>query len=110
MRCIMKTCISLVTLAVAILAIAVGTALFMGPRRIMASSHREAPITALDPTADITDLWAFRSYDANGHDTTTPTITMIMGVNPFEEPANGPNWFPFDPQILYEIHVDNDRS
>ncbi len=106
----MKTCISLVTLAVAILAITVGTALFMGPRRIMASSHREAPITALDPTADITDLWAFRSYDVNGHDTNPASITMIMAVNPFEEPANGPNWFPFDPQILYEIHVDNDHD
>jgi hypothetical protein len=35
---------------------------------------------------------------------------MIMAVNPFEEPANGPNWFPFDPQILYEIHVDNDQD
>ena len=33
-----------------------------------------------------------------------------MGVNPFEEPANGPNWFPFDPHILYEIHVDNDND
>ena len=76
----------------------------------MASSHREAPITALDPMADITDLWAFRSYDANGNDTSPPSITMIMGVNPFEEPANGPNWFPFDPQILYEIHVDNDND
>jgi len=33
-----------------------------------------------------------------------------MAVNPFEEPANGPNWFPFDPRILYEIHVDNDQD
>ena len=76
----------------------------------MASSHREAPITALDPTADITDLWAFRSYDINGNDTNPPSITMIMGVNPFEEPANGPNWFPFDPQILYTIHIDNENT
>jgi Domain of unknown function (DUF4331) len=106
----MKTCISLVTLALAVLAIAVGSALFMGPARMMASSHREAPITSLDPTADITDLWAFRSYDVNGHDTSRPSITMIMGVNPFLEPANGPTWFPFDPQILYEIHVDNDQD
>ena len=106
----MKTKISLVTLTLALLAISAAAVLFMGPAGIMASSHREAPITALDPTADITDLWAFRSYDANGHDTNPASITMIMGVNPFEEPANGPNWFPFDPQILYEIHVDNDQD
>ena len=94
----------------ALLTISAATILLVRPVGIMASSHREAPITALDPTADITDLWAFRSYDANGHDTSPPSITMIMGVNPFEEPANGPNWFPFDPQILYEIHVDNDKD
>src|SRR5580658_7222176 len=110
MRCMTKTRISLIALALAFVAIATLTVRLIGPAGIKASSHREAPITALDPTADITDLWAFRSYDANGHDTSTPSITMIMGVNPFEEPANGPNWFPFDPQILYEIHVDNDQD
>ena len=30
-----------------------------------ASNHREAPITALDHKADITDLWAFVSYSGN---------------------------------------------
>src|SRR6202166_2616658 len=106
----MKTKISLVTLTLALLAIAAATVLLMGPAGIMASSHREAPITSLDPTADITDLWAFRSYDVDGNDTSTPSVTMIMAVNPFLEPANGPTWFPFDPQILYEIHVDNDQD
>jgi hypothetical protein len=106
----MKNKISLATLTLALLTISAATIVLVRPVGIMASSHREAPITALDPTADITDLWAFRSYDANGHDTSPPSVTMIMGVNPFEEPANGPNWFPFDPQILYEIHVDNDND
>ena len=110
MRCMKKIRISLVALALAFVAIAAVTIRLVGPPGIKASSHREAPITALDPTADITDVWAFRSYDANGHDTKTPSITMIMSVNPFEEPANGPNWFPFDPKILYEIHVDNDQD
>ena len=31
-----------------------------------ASSHREAPITALDHTADITDFYSFVSYDPSG--------------------------------------------
>ena len=106
----MKNRITLIAIPVALLAIGAVAVRFMGPTRTMASSHREAPITALDPTADITDVWAFRSYDAYGHDTKTPSVTMIMAVNPFEEPANGPNWFPFDPRILYEIHVDNDQD
>lgn len=105
-----KTRIPLVVLSVAFLTILASAVLVVGPTGTLASSHREAPITALDPTADITDLWAFRSYDASGNDTATPSVTMIMGVNPFEEPANGPNWFPFDPQIVYTIHVDNDND
>src|SRR5687768_14804594 len=31
-------------------------------------------------------------------------------VDPFQEPANGPNWSPFDPDILYEIKVDNNND
>ena len=31
-----------------------------------AANHREAPITALDHKADITDVYAFRSYDGIG--------------------------------------------
>ena len=106
----MKIKRTIVSLALALLAIAAAPVSLVGPARVLASSHREAPITALDPLADITDLWAFRSYDINGNDTSPPSITMIMGVNPFAEPANGPNWFPFDPQILYEIHVDNNND
>ncbi len=107
MRYAAKNKIAVFTLTLAVVTVSACAALLLSPSGIMASSHREAPITALDPMADITDLWAFRSYDAQGRDTPTPSVTMIMGVNPFEEPANGPNWFPFDPQIMYEIHVDN---
>lgn len=71
-----------------------------------AANHREAPITALDHKADITDVYAFRSYEAGQ----TDTVTMIMGVDPLLEPGNGPNWFPFDPDILYEIKVDNNND
>ena len=79
--------------------------LLLNPGTSMASSHREAPITALDHKADITDVFAFRSYDAG-----TPRVTLVMCVDPFLEPGNGPNWFPFDPEILYEIKVDNNND
>jgi uncharacterized protein DUF4331 len=90
------------------LILAVGVVLV--PDGLLASSHREAPITALDQKADITDLYAFRSYDASGNDTSPPSITMILCVDPFLEPANGPNWFPFDPTLLYEIKIDNQET
>src|SRR6202047_5160280 len=81
------------------------------PPGLLASSHREAPITALDHKADITDLYAFVSYHANQTPKTTPSkVTLILNVDPLLEPANGPNWFPFDPDILYQIHVDNDHD
>jgi len=98
------------SVVLALLAISAVPALLVSPAGIVASSHREAPITALDTNADITDLWAFRSYDINGNDTNPPSVTIIMGTNPFAEPANGPNWFPFDPGILYQIHVDNNND
>ncbi len=90
------------------LLLAVGIAM---PTGLFASSHREAPITALDNKADITDLYAFVSYSANQTPNTTPSkVTFILNVDPFLEPANGPNWFPFDPNILYQIHVDNNQD
>src|ERR1044071_1683364 len=70
------------------------------------ANHREAPITALDHKADITDVYAFRSYEPGRSN----FVTLIMSVDPFLEPANGPTWFPFDPDILYEIKIDNNHD
>ena len=103
-----KTVFALWVLAIAAMAAMAG--LMVAPGGLVASSHREAPVTALDTKADITDLYAFRSYDANGHDTNPPSVTIIMCVDPFLEPANGPNWFPFDPGVVYQIKIDNDHS
>ena len=81
------------------------------PSGLIASNHREAPITALDHKADITDVYAFVSYGPSQSANTTPSkVTLILCVDPFLEPANGPTWFPFDPDILYEVHIDNDHD
>src|SRR5438270_10004019 len=78
--------------------------LLMAPASMFASSHREAPIVALDRTADVTDWYAFVSYDHPDR------VTMILNVDPFLEPSNGPNYFPFDPNVLYQMKVDNDQD
>jgi hypothetical protein len=78
--------------------------LLITPPGVFASSHREAPITALDHAADITDFYAFVSYDHPDR------VTFIMNVDPFLEPSNGPNYFPFDPNVLYQIKIDNDHD
>ena len=72
--------------------------------QLFASSHREAPITALDQKADITDWYAFVDPAKPDH------VVMILNVDPFLEPANGPNYFPFDPNVLYEMKIDNNRD
>ena len=85
--------------------IGLGLSLLMAmPPAAFASSHREAPITALDHKADITDFYAFVSYDHPDR------VTFIMNVDPFLEPSNGPNYFPFDPSLLYQIKIDNDHD
>lgn len=68
------------------------------------ANHREAPITALDHKADIADFFAFVSYDDPSK------VTLILDVDPLLEPSNGPTQFPFDPNILYTIRVDNDHD
>jgi hypothetical protein len=68
------------------------------------AGHRDAPVVALDQKANVTDFFAFVSYD-------DPTkVTFIMNVDPFLEPGNGPNYFPFDPGIQYSINIDNNND
>lgn len=76
----------------------------LAPAGMLASSHREAPITALDHSADVTDWYAFVSFDHPDR------VTMVLNVDPLLEPANGPNYFPFDPNVLYEMKIDNNRD
>jgi Domain of unknown function (DUF4331) len=66
-----------------------------------ASSHREAPLLAQDPMADNTDVYAFVSPDA------PDTVTLIANFIPFQKPDGGPNFYSFDPNVVYEIHIDN---
>ncbi len=83
------------------LALALGLALGSAAH---AANHREAPITALDHKADIADFFAFRSY-------ADPTkVTLILDVDPLLEPSNGPTLFPFDPELLYAIRIDNNHD
>jgi hypothetical protein len=67
----------------------------------LASSHREAPGIALDPTADNTDVYAYTAADAPGK------LTVVANWVPFEDPAGGPNFYRFDDRARYWINVDN---
>jgi hypothetical protein len=74
----------------------------LGPGSAAASSHREAPLTAADPSIDNTDFYAFVSPDK------PDTVTFVSNWIPFEEPNGGPNFFPFATDASYLVNVDND--
>jgi hypothetical protein len=77
-----------------------------------AASHREAPLIALDPSADNTDVYAFVSYDAANLQAKAENrrVTFILNVNPGQDPSDGPNYFNFDDEVRYAINIDNDRD
>ncbi|CAN5711788.1 DUF4331 domain-containing protein [soil metagenome] len=97
-----KTTQVFLTMAIAVIT---AVALLMGglPKSPVAeaSSHREAPLIALDPTADSTDLYAFVSPDRPN------SVTVLANFIPLEEPASGPNFYKFDDNVLYQIRLDN---
>ncbi|SHM21299.1 DUF4331 domain-containing protein [Cryptosporangium aurantiacum] len=73
----------------------------LAPGGATASSHREAPTISGFPQYDDTDVYAFVSPDK------PDSVTLIANWIPFEEPAGGPNFYPFATDARYELNVDN---
>jgi hypothetical protein len=90
----------------AILGLVAVVAAVMTTGSVRASSHREAPLISQDPLADNTDVYAFVSPNPAHPD----SVTLIANFIPFEAPYGGPNFFKFDDNVLYEIHIDNDAD
>lgn len=67
---------------------------------VHAASHREAPLIAKDPTADLTDFYMFKSWEDPNK------VVFILNVIPGEDPADGPNYFNFDDEVAYDINID----
>lgn len=75
--------------------------LIPGGTGLKAASHREAPLIAEDPTADNTDVYAFRSPEDPSK------VVIIANYIPGEAPAGGPNFYNFSPLVTYGIHIVN---
>ena len=78
-------------------------ALAIAPTLAQASSHREAPFVSKNPKIDGTDFYAFESYEAGR----AGMITFIANYQPLQDAYGAPNYFPLDPDALYEIEIDN---
>ncbi|TME47655.1 MAG: DUF4331 domain-containing protein, partial [Chloroflexi bacterium] len=72
--------------------------LTLAPLTASASSHREAPLIAEDPLAD---LYTFQALDNPNN------VVLVANYVPFENPAGGPNFYRFGDDVRYQIHVDN---
>ena len=99
-----KRAVALAGLACAAVAIGAAVATTNAPKKAKASSHREAPLIANDPTADITDFYMFRSPDGSD------SVTLAMNVIPFEAPPEGPTYYNLDDSARYGLHVDQDGN
>ena len=82
------------------LAVAALSPFALFPGDIQASSHMDAPLIALDPSANTTDVYAF----LHGEDGEKDLETVVV-IYPFEEPGIGPNKYNFDDNVLYQIDV-----
>ncbi len=82
---------------------AVCTCLTLATGDAGASSHREAPFIAMQPSVDGTDLYFFRSYETGRQG----YVTVMANYIPFQDPQGGPNFYQFNPNALYQIHFDN---
>eukprot|EP01104_Vermistella_antarctica_P003560 TRINITY_DN1379_c0_g1_i1.p1 TRINITY_DN1379_c0_g1~~TRINITY_DN1379_c0_g1_i1.p1 ORF type:complete len:527 (+),score=141.58 TRINITY_DN1379_c0_g1_i1:69-1583(+) len=69
-----------------------------------ASSHSEAPGTAGIPASDVTDVYAFVSYEKGreGYG------ILAFNVYPLQYAGAGPNWFALNDKVMYEVYVDMD--
>src|SRR5437899_6402611 len=101
----MNRAIKLVVPLVASLALAWGSG-------AEAASHREAPLIAMDPAADNTDVYAFVSYDVPNlaRAPADRKVTFILNVNPGQDPSDAPNFYNFADDVLYTVNIDNNRD
>ena len=84
------------------LGLVLAAALWASPSTF-ASSHREGPFIAGQPKVDATDLYMFRSYETGRQN----FVTILANYQPFQDPQGGPNFYMFNPEALYEVHIDN---
>ena len=83
-------------------ALAIASSLFVATWA-SAADHGEAPGTQADPAADITDFYAWPKMADSSEGTLVAAIGFGTGLS-----ASKP--VPYDPDVLYGIHIDSDMD
>lgn len=68
---------------------------------LVASDHKDGPVTGAHPPIDIADLYAFRSPS------NPENLVLVMDVRGFIPPAEAASTR-FDPRLLYQFMIDTD--
>ena len=69
-------------------------------KQLIGSDHQQTALTELNPRLDITDVWAFPG-------STDGRIVLAATV---ASPIVGDQGAKFDPNALYELHIDNNQD
>lgn len=67
---------------------------------VSGADHRDSPLNQANPTADINDVYAFRSSE------NASNLVVAISVNPLIVPADNATRGVFDPRVQYQVHVD----
>src|ERR1700678_2267407 len=71
-----------------------------------AASHRNGPLLLEDQTANLNDFYIFRSYESGKSN----DIVMLMSLQGFQNPDNGPSYYKFSDSVLYRFNINNQRG
>jgi hypothetical protein len=82
----------------------VAAALICAPA--FAASHRNGPLLLEDQTANLNDLYVFRSYETGRSN----YVVMSMSVQGFQNPDQGPSYYKFSDSVLYRFNINNQRG
>lgn len=74
-----------------------------------ASSHSDAPLIKQDPSANLTDVYAFIGTKYNDPKN-TKVLNIVINVHPFCEPGDGVTYDRFADDALYSIHITNPNT
>jgi hypothetical protein len=71
-----------------------------------AASHRNGPLLLEDQSANLNDLYVFRSWESGR----TDRVVMSMSLQGFQNPDNGPSYYKFSDSVNYRFNINNARG
>ncbi len=71
---------------------------------VSGADHRDSPLNIANPTADINDVYAFRSPENPNN------VVVVLSVNPLIAPSDNAARGQFDGLVQYQVHVDRNAD